>query len=444
MAPGGRILTPHCSRRNFLKKILSLVGMAALICIFPFKVKIRSRTGTGIRFVPMKKRNSLSGPSRHAVAIQKCDSYDPEQVYAAIRQGLEAIKFKIRPRMTVLLKPNIIGQNRPDQATTTHPAVVDAVCRIFTENQCRVSIGDSSAFYQGGGTRAGLDTAGISPVAEKYGAAILPFETTRLREITSGRALNPFYITEAIFQHDLVVNLPKLKVHRLARYTGALKNIYGCVVGGSKQIYHRKFQDRPDYKEFWGKPLVDVYEAVNPGLSIMDGIIGLDKDGPAASGEPRKTGLLLVSENGAALDVIACRIIGYDPLWVPAVREALERGLTSLVKAVALGAVPSVPYVKLPDAKPLTGISKKVDSYLFDQFIVEPRITKSACDRCGKCVEDCAPRAIGYDEKQYPRIDYTKCIYCYCCEEYCPRRAIYLSGSSVNYLMRGIRRILKL
>ena len=444
MTPGGRIIDQHSSRRSFLKKILSLIGLAALFCIFPFRVKIRSRTGTGIRYAPMTNRNSITNLSRHPVAIENCDLYDPEQVYAAIGRGLEAIKFKIKPRISVLLKPNIIGQNRPDQATTTHPALVDAVCRIFSEHQCRVTIGDSSAFYQGGGTRAGLDTAGISTVAEKYGAALLPFETTRLRKITSGRALNPFYVTEAVFQHDLVVNLPKLKVHRLARYSGALKNTYGCVVGGSKQVYHRQFQDRPDYKEFWGKPLVDVYEAVNPGLSILDGIIGLDKDGPAASGEPRKTGLLLVSENGAALDVIACRIIGYDPLWVPAVREALDRRLTSLEKAEAIGAVPSIPYVKLPDAKPLTGISKKLDGYLFDQFIVEPRVTRSACDRCGICVEDCAPRAIGYDEQQYPRIDYAKCIYCYCCEEYCPRRAIYLRGSSVNYLMRGIRRILKL
>src|SRR5271157_2048079 len=134
MMPRGRIINLHCSRRSFLKKMLSLIGLIALVCISPFKVKIRSQTGTAIRYVAMKKRNKIVGPSRHPVAIEECDSYDLEQVYMAIRRGLEAIKFKIRPRLTVLLKPNIIGQNTPEQATTTHPAVIDAICRIFSEH----------------------------------------------------------------------------------------------------------------------------------------------------------------------------------------------------------------------------------------------------------------------------------------------------------------------
>jgi uncharacterized protein (DUF362 family)/Pyruvate/2-oxoacid:ferredoxin oxidoreductase delta subunit len=434
----------NSSRRVFIRQVLHFIGIALFFCLSPFKVRLRSRVKTLPGVLQMQKKDRRPDDSRHSVAIETCDSYDLDSVYTAIKQGLDAVQFRIVPRISVLLKPNIIGQNTPDQAVTTHPSVVDAVCRIFTEHRCRISIGDSSAFYQGGGTRLGLETSGMSAVAEKYGATLLPFETTRLRRVSSGKALNPFYITGAVYEHDLVVNLPKLKVHRLARYTGALKNTYGCVVGGSKQVYHSLFQERADYKEFWGKPLIDVYEAVNPGLSIMDGIIGLDRDGPAANGTPRKTGLLLISKNGTALDVVACRILGFDPQWVPAVREAISRGLTSLEKAVALGAVPSVPYVKLPDAKPLTGIMKKLDGYMFDQFIVEPRIEKRSCDRCGKCVEDCGPRAISYDSKKFPRIDYEKCIYCYCCEEYCPRRAIYLHGGAVNHIMRGIRQVLKL
>ena len=258
-------------------------------------------------------------------------------------------EFNAPRNKKILLKPNIIAQNTPDQATTTHPAVVDAVCRFFTEHNCHISIGDSSAFYQGGGTLKGLETSGIAAVARKYGAHIIPFETTRLRKITSQEYLNPLYVTEAVFEHDLVVNLPKLKLHRLARYSGAIKNMYGCVVGGSKQLYHTLYQHRSNYQEIWGKPLVDVYEAVTPRLSIMDAIIGLDKNGPAANGEPRFTGLLLASANGPALDVVACGIIGFDPCWVPAVREAIERGLVSPDHIVIRGQVPSIPYEKLPD-----------------------------------------------------------------------------------------------
>jgi len=383
-------------------------------------------------------------PSFHRVSIEGCDSYDPDMVYAALKKALNTINFRIIPGKKVLLKPNIIAHNTPDQCTTTHPAVVGAVCRIFSEHDCSISIGDSSAFYQGGGTALGLETSGIADAAREYGARLIPFETTELHRVTTGKVLNPFYVTGAVFHHDLIVNMPKLKVHRLARLTGAIKNTYGCVVGGSKQVYHKLYLDRTDYREFWGKPLVDVYESINPQLTIMDAIIGLDKDGPAANGEPKKTGLVLASDSGAALDVVICKIIGFDPFQVPAVREALDRGIVSLVKIETFGDIPLIPYVKLPDEPSRKGLHKKLDDYIFDQFIVEPRVLKSKCKKCDECVNRCSLNAIEYNSKGIPVIDLKKCIYCYCCREYCPHGAIYLHGSLVNHIIRGIRYILKL
>lgn len=378
------------------------------------------------------------------VAIELCNSYNPDTTYLSVLKALKAIRFKAPRGARVLLKPNIIGQNTPEQATTTHPGIVDALCRYFSDFGCSISIGDSSAFYQGGGTRAGMETSGMAAVAKKYGAALLPFETTRLRKITSGAYLNPFYVTEAVFDHDLVVNLPKLKVHRLARYTGAIKNMYGCVVGGTKQIYHKLYQHHENYQELWGKPVVDVYEAVAPGLTVMDAVIGLDRDGPAANGEPRFTGLVLASESGPALDVIACRIIGLDPARVPAVREAIERGLASPSAITVSGPMPSIPYVKLPDITIPTGVKRKLDDYFFDRFIVSPVVDRKKCTRCGACIDGCAVKAVRYDRKRLPVIDLASCIHCYCCESYCAPGAITLKGGAVNMLMRGVRQVLKL
>ncbi|MBP7735904.1 MAG: DUF362 domain-containing protein [Spirochaetes bacterium] len=378
------------------------------------------------------------------VAVEPCTSYNPDKTYPALKKALDAIRYKCTRGCKVLIKPNIIGQNTPDQATTTHPGIIDAVCRYFKELGCAITIGDSSAFYQGGCTLAGMEKSGIAAVAGKYGASIVPFETTRLRKITSGRYLNPFYVTEAVFDHDLVVNVPKLKLHRLARYTGAIKNVYGCVVGGSKQLYHKQFQHRDDYQDAWGKPIVDVYEAVSPRLTIMDAVIGLDKNGPAANGEPRFTGLVLASESGPALDMVACRIIGYDPMWVPAVREAMERGLVSAAAVRTIGAIPSIPYVKLPDIEIAKGVAGKIDDYFFDQFIVHPHINRKKCTRCDACVEKCAVKAISYDRERLPVIDSGLCINCYCCESYCGKGAITLRGSAANLLMRGMRLLMKL
>jgi len=184
------------------------------------------------------------------VAAEPCMDYNEERVFGAVRKALEDIRFEIPPGKRVLLKPNIMAQNKPDQAASTHPAVVGALCRLFREKGCDVTIGDSSAFYQGGGTRLGLETTGMAEVARKYGAKLLPFEAALLRKVETGRVVNPLYITEAVYTHDIVVNIPKLKIHRLARYSGAVKNTYGCVVGGTKQLYHKLFSSRPDYQEY--------------------------------------------------------------------------------------------------------------------------------------------------------------------------------------------------
>jgi uncharacterized protein (DUF362 family)/Pyruvate/2-oxoacid:ferredoxin oxidoreductase delta subunit len=361
-----------------------------------------------------------------------------------MERALRALNFRIPRRKRVLLKPNVIGQNTPEKAATSHPDVVEAACRIFMDQVCSITFGDSSAFYQRGGTREAFVTTGIAAVANKYGAALLPFEATTLRRIASGETLNPFYVTEAVFQHDLVVNLPKLKVHRLARYTGAIKNLYGCIPGGTKQVYHKPYQHHPEYRRVWAGPLVDMYESINPALNILDAVVGLHRDGPAANGEPRRTGVLMASRNGAALDVIACTMIGFDPAWVPAVAEAARRGLTPLEGIRVLGDLPSVPYDRAPESPPPKGILGKIDDYVFDQFIMEPRVDERACDGCGACVEKCAVKALVPGAGGVPRVDYHACIYCYCCEEYCTRGAVSLHGSPVNHVMRAFRYLLKI
>ena len=431
------------SRRSFIRKgslyLLTLIFMMSIPVRKGKRMIARAAAKEPGKRKPAAKKTS----SRQHVAVEPCASYDTDTVYRSLVKALEAIGFRAPSGKKVLLKPNIIAQNTPDQSATTHPAVVDAVCRYFTEHGCSVSIGDSSAFYQGGGTAEAFEKTGMAAVAKKYGARLIPFETTTLCACTDGKYLNPLYISNAVYEHDLVVNLPKLKVHRLARYTGAIKNVFGCISGGTKWLYHTIYQHRSDYQEIWGKPLVDVYEAVSPRLSVLDAVIGLDKDGPQATGEPRFTGLLLASTSGPALDVVACRIIGYEPRRVPAVREALDRGLAAEDMITVHGSVPLIPYQKRPDLQTSTGFMRKAEDYFFGQIMVTPRIELKKCTKYGVCVRDCAPAAIRWNAKRLPVIDYKKCIYCYCCENYCAFDAIHLHGGAVNHLIRGMRYLFK-
>lgn len=425
-------------RRTFLSRSFSFL---LFLLIWPVrKLKALTPTTSADTLSSVDRPESDTPRDQPPVAVVQCGSYEYETVYAAVTEALKAAAFQVPRGIRVLIKPNIIAQNTPDQAATTHPVVVDALCRVFKDAACTITIGDASAFYQGGGTCKGMETSGMTAVAQKYGARILPFEKTSIRRIESGKVLKPFWITTALFEHDLVVDVPKLKVHQLARYTGAIKNMYGCIPGGTKQLYHERFQNRADYKELWGGPLVDVYEVARPGLSVMDAVYGLDEDGPAATGTPRLTGVILASVNGAQLDVAACRMIGFDPRWVPAVRVALERGLADDKTIRIIGKLPNVPYVKLPDKPP-----SKMSDYFFHQVIMKPVVVPSRCtEECTACAALCGPGAISFDAGNKPVIDYNKCIRCYCCAEQCPGGAIRLHGGFFNHTIRFLRRIKKI
>ena len=132
-------------------------------------------------------------------------------------------------------------------------------------------------------------------------------------------------------------------------------------------------------------------------------------------------------------------MIGFDPLWVPAVAEAARRGLADPGAVAVKGELPSVPYVKLPDLEKKTGLSKTMDDYMFTQLMVEPRVCRSSCAKCGLCAAECAPGAISFDGSRYPVIDYAACIRCYHCNSFCPHGAVTLHGGAVNHIIRALR-----
>jgi Pyruvate/2-oxoacid:ferredoxin oxidoreductase delta subunit len=173
---------------------------------------------------------------------------------------------------------------------------------------------------------------------------------------------------------------------------------------------------------------------------VMDAVYGLDKDGPAATGTPHFTGVILASVSAPALDITACKMVGFDPQWVPAVRTAIERGMVDETKVTVIGQLPQIPYVKIPDKKP-----SKFGDYMFHQVIMKPVVSRSKCPQgCSVCVGICKPGAISLDKSNLLSINYDTCIRCYCCTEQCPKHAITLEGSLLNHAIQGMRRVMKI
>lgn len=360
------------------------------------------------------------------VSVLKCNDYNVEEIYKVIKQSLKNINFEIPKNKKVLLKPNVLGQKKPELAITTHPAFLDALCRLLKENNNEIWIGDSSGLASYGGTKIAFKISGIEAVAEKYNAKLISFEGSKRKEIIDNNAkiIKKFILAKEPFMADLIINVPKLKTHVLTKFTGAVKNMFGCIPGGGKSKNHALAPN----EDMFANLLLDLYQNIIPNLNIMDAVIGLEGDGPGSAGIPKRIGLIIASKDAVAMDIVASKIIGYNPLDIKTIKYAIERGLFSKIEDVEIiGEKDFRIDFKKPQKKPqlVSNLPKPIVKFAFNLASFKPHISKKKCKRCGICAKVCPVKAINL--QPYPKFNRKKCILCYCCHENCPYNAIKLS-----------------
>jgi ferredoxin len=256
----------------------------------------------------------------------------------------------------------------------------------------------------------------------------------------TGALLNrSFVIANGILNADGMISLPKLKTHGLTRFTGAIKNQFGCVPGMLKSQFHLKLADPYEF----GTMLVDLTTLLMPRLYIMDGIMAMEGNGPR-SGNPRKLGVLLFATDPVALDAVACRIINLDPEFVPTSAPGERSGLGTYhlenIEVVGDKLDPFVAedfdVVRRPPASVKTGIMR---TFLRNQLCPRPVIDEALCTNCGTCVKVCSvdPKAVDWhsgDKAGHPTFNHNRCIRCFCCQEMCPEGAITIRDSLLGRL----------
>jgi uncharacterized protein (DUF362 family)/NAD-dependent dihydropyrimidine dehydrogenase PreA subunit len=376
----------------------------------------------------------------HDVSIAPCNTYHPAELRGALERALGLLDFELPRGVRVLVKPNAVTNNRPEQATATHPAVVDAVCGLLSDVGCDITIGDSSAYWFPGYTRAAFEALGHARVARRHGAAMVCFEELPFRIIERPGFLEaPRLFVADTSAWDLVVNLPKLKVHRTTRISGAVKNLFGLVPGASKARYHELLEGRHDYLDRFGAVIYDVYRAVQPGLNILDAVVGLERDGPAANGDPRRTRFLMASRDALALDVALCGVIGEQVGAVTYLREAMRRGDPDPGAVRLLGQAPSVGFVLLEDMPRPGRVQRRAKRAMFQHLTVRPSVDAARCQRCGACAERCQLDAIGLAPTA--TIDAGACVWCYACVPACQAGALALRPSRTNRTLQRVRKL---
>lgn len=362
------------------------------------------------------------------ISISQCDSYNKEKIQKAVDSclaNLGGLSSVIKNGDTVLIKPNILLAKKPEEATTTHPAVIEAIINAVKEVGAIPVVGDSPGGLVGHVIKHWKIT-GIEEVCNRHDVEILNFESSGVYEKKING--NHYHIAKPVLDVDFIINVPKIKTHGLTVITCAIKNMYGTVPGLTKVNYHKEAPKPSDFASL----VVDIYSLSKPGLNIVDGVIGMDGSGPSA-GNPKELGMILVSSDGVALDSYICHILGKDPLKVPTNKIAYERGLgeANINEIEVLGHQLEVRKdFKWPPtlASSINMVPNFIVKGLMKFYWSRPAIDPDLCTDCKSCVKSCPVEALT-DGVNIPEFNYPECINCLCCMEMCPKKAVYLDKS---------------
>ena len=219
---------------------------------------------------------SLVSLTRHA-------GYDEPELNKALQKTLQPLggmEGFVQPGQTVLLKPNLLGAARPEKCHTTHPAVVKSVGALVKAAGGKLIIADSPAIDS---FKKVIRECGMDQVAQELGAELVELKDPTPAKTPQGSLYASLEIARLALEADVVINLPKLKTHCQMLMTLAVKNLFGCIVAQRKAAWHHQAGlDRMTFASL----LMDIYGAVKPGLSILDGIWGMEGRGPS-NGKPQ-------------------------------------------------------------------------------------------------------------------------------------------------------------
>ncbi len=370
------------------------------------------------------RKKMKNNQSQSVVSIKKIQSYNQKAVSDTVKKAVDylgGISRFVKRGDTVLLKPNLLTAKVPEAAATTHPSVVQAVGELVKDCGGKIIIGDSPAV---GSWSNVTKKTGMFGVADRLGARLIHFYKPVQIKKNEKHLFKLLKISKDVQEADVIINLPKLKTHTQMYLTLGVKNMFGCVVGKKKPQLH--MEAGKDSRQF-ARMIVEIYGSVAPALTIIDGIIGMEGNGPG-SGDPKPIGLILASSDAVAMDRIICEIIGAQPekLFTLAAAKELGYGNVELNEIEVRGE--DLKNVKVDSFKFPSLTSAEFGPPFLRKLIKElvtskPKENRNQCTLCSFCIDVCPPKIIQKNGERL-NFNYDDCIRCYCCIEVCPEGAM--------------------
>jgi uncharacterized protein (DUF362 family) len=233
---------------------------------------------------------------------------------AEFSRWLRSLPLEIPLDRPVVLKPNLVCPISWRSGVVSDVRLAGELIGYLKELGVR-SI--TLAEGPGLGVEAGLafDRSGFAALARETGVPLVDLNRAPRRPVKwpRGELLLPELLQEAFY-----INLPKVKTHINTLVTLGLKNQKGLLSPADKKSFHR---------EGLHLPVAQLLSAVKPDLTILDGILAIEGDGPLAGGRRVGLGVVAVGNDPLAVDCVGCRLMGIDPMEVEHLRLAHQMAL---------------------------------------------------------------------------------------------------------------------
>jgi uncharacterized protein (DUF362 family) len=267
-------------------------------------------------------------PPASAVHIAAAADYDSDLV-AVLRRQFEHFRAQVPlAGKRVALKPNLVEYHR-GKVINTDPRVVSAVIELCkSEGASEVIVAEGPGHWRN--VQYLVEESGLGEVLRRHNVPFVDLnhdEPEKLLNLGRLTGLDYLYIARTVVQADVLISLPKLKTHHWAGATLSLKNLFGTLPGicygwPKNELHWRGIPNS----------IIDIALTNTPHLAIVDGIVGMEGDGPL-NGTAKPMGVLVMGADLLAVDATCCRLMGLEPRRVPYLLLGQQKRLGRLTEA---------------------------------------------------------------------------------------------------------------
>ena len=204
----------------------------------------------------------------------------------------------LRGKRRIFIKPNL-SHFEYITGVVTSPELTYELIGLLRDHSEEVVVGESDGFNYS--CRTAFQQTGMEAAVKKAGGTVMNLSEDKVVEVKFPKSSSPLkhlFLPKTALDADAVIDLPLMKTHEFMMYSGAIKNLFGCVPS-NRRIYLHPYLPEVFYR---------LYGIFKPALTIMDARVGIEGNGPT-KGVPVPMGLMLTGNDALATDIVATQIM---------------------------------------------------------------------------------------------------------------------------------------